>query len=192
MRGRAERVVDRIADLRTAICTLRVTQRHDARFRRRASAATLRAVMDTHTVLLTEVCQALMSAGFDVSATDPTRPGLYVTQDDSGVRIRWTPTPEVMAPSILHTGHGTARLSGMRDAVHAALTTTLVAMGFTLADTTAPNTLRITAHPLHTGAPHERPERADGAREGARHNIEELFDPHLDAAAPQTDHGCIE
>lgn len=148
--------------------------------------------MDTSTYLLTEVCQALMSSGFDVSATDPTRPGLYITQDDNGVRIRWTPTPEVMAPSILHTAHGTARLSGMRDAVHTALTTTLATMGFTLADTTEPNTLRITAHPRHTRTPHEPHEPSDTTPDRAPRNIEELHGPVLDAAEPQADHGGID
>ena len=96
------------------------------------------------TTLLALVCQALMSAGYDLSTTDPTRPGLYVTQEAQNVRVRWTPTAELMTPGLLHTEHDATTLHGMRDAVHTALTSVLATAGFRLAETDEPNTLHIT------------------------------------------------
>ena len=99
---------------------------------------------NTLRALFASVCQALLSAGYEISATDPTRPGLYVTEDGAHVRIRWTPSAELMTPGLLHTEHAAAQLPGMRDAVHAALTTVLATAGFTLAEPSEPNTLHIT------------------------------------------------
>lgn len=48
--------------------------------------------------LFASVCQAPLSAGYEYSATDPTRPGLYVTKDGAQVCIRWTPSAELMTP----------------------------------------------------------------------------------------------
>jgi len=101
-------------------------------------------VEDTLRALFASVCQALLSAGYEISATDPTLPGLYVTGDGPCVRIRWTPSAELMTPGLLRAEHDTPPLPGMRDAVHTALTTVLATAGFTLVEPDEPNTLRIT------------------------------------------------
>jgi hypothetical protein len=105
-------------------------------------------VDDAQTGLFASVCHALTRAGYDFGATDPANPGLYVTQDGQHVRIRWTPAPELIAPSIPRPEHGEALSPGMRDAIHAALATVLADAGFTIAASDEPNTLRVTGTTL--------------------------------------------
>ena len=101
-------------------------------------------MQDALSSLSASVCQALLSAGYEISTTDPTHPGLYVTEEGPHIRIGWTPSAELVTPGLLHTEHASAQLPGMRDAVHAALTTVLATAGFTLAEPSEPTTLYIT------------------------------------------------
>jgi hypothetical protein len=94
--------------------------------------------------LFTQVCDILISAGYNVHTTDPTEPGLHVHDHGDTVTVTWNPEPT--APDQRDASTPTD-IPGLHDAVRTALTNLLADAGLTPTPGSETGTLHITDRP---------------------------------------------
>lgn len=100
--------------------------------------------------LFTQICETLISAGYDIHTTDPDQPGLHVHDHGHAVTVTWNPTPEPTTPDQPHHQHDPTtptHIPGLHDAVRTALTNLLTDAGLTPIPTPETGTLHITQDP---------------------------------------------